>query len=537
MVAPPAHLVADLSVELWETTLGGLLSGAAAEEPDRTALVSAADGRRWSYAELDEVVDRVARALSRLFDVGDRIAIWSTGIPEFVVLQFAAARSGLIIVPLNPAYQAPELRYALRQSGARAVFVGPPVHDRSLREVVEAVRAETPAVEQVIDLARLRAFASAADPSAPLPGVAPGNAVMIQYTSGTTGIPKGALLTHRGIVNNARFSALRAGMAPGAVWLNPLPMFHTGGCVFNTLGAVANRGTHVLMPSWDAAAALDLIEREHVTSLCCVPTMLIAMLEHEDFTKRDCSSLATVLAGGSTVSPALVRRIESVLQVAYIMVFGQSESGPTVTMTNPTDPDQLKACTIGYPLPHTEVKVVDPDTGQTIPRGAPGELCVRGYGRMLGYFEMPEETDGTIDADGWVHTGDLGLIEDHGYLMITGRLKEIIRRGGMTVSPRAVEDLIFGRAGVGDVAVVGVPDERLGERVAAFLRPAPDAVLDVDDLQNYARANLAHYKVPDYWVVVDELPTTPSGKVQKFVLRNRFVAGDYAAVAGKRRTQ
>jgi fatty-acyl-CoA synthase len=537
MAAAPAHLIADLSVDLWETTLGGLLSGAAAEEPDRIALVSAADGRRWMYAELDEIAHRVARALSVMFDVGDRIAIWSTGLPEFVLLQFGAARAGLVIVPLNPAYQTPELRYALLQSGARAVFVGPPVRGRSLRDVVESVRSDVQTVEHVIDLAQLEAFAAAADTTTTLPDVVPGDPVMIQYTSGTTGTPKGALLTHRGIGNNARFSARRAGVAPGGVWLNPLPMFHTGGCVFNTLGAVANRGVHVLMPSWDAGSALELIERERVTFLCCVPTMVIAMLEHEDFEKRDCSTLQTVLCGGSTISPELVHRIEAGLHARYVMVFGQSESGPTVTMTNPTDPDELKACTIGYPLPHTEVKVADPETGQTVERSVSGELCVRGYGCMTGYYDMPQETAATIDTDGWVHTGDLARMTDDGYLTIAGRLKEIIRRGGMTVSPRTVEDLLFGRPGVGEICVVGVPDERLGERVAAFVRPAPDAILDVESLQAFAEEHLAHYKVPEYWVVVDAFPTTPSGKIQRFVLRDRFLAGDYTAVTGNRRTQ
>ena len=537
MAAALAHLTADVSLDLWEATLGDLLSRAVADAPDTVALVSAADARRWTYTELDAAADRVARALTGLFEVGDRIAIWSTGLPEFVLLQFGAARAGLVIVPLNPAYQPAELRYALRQSGPRAVFVGPPVRGRSLREVVDAVRADTPAVQYVLELAGVEEFSTAGEATSPLPDVSPGDPVMIQYTSGTTGTPKGTLLTHRGIVNNARFSALRAGVDPGGVWLNPLPMFHTGGCVFNALGVMANRGRHVLMPSWDAGAALELIERERATFLCCVPTMLIEMLEHPDFAKRDCSSLQTVLSGGSAVSPELVRRVESGLGVSYIMVFGQSESGPTVTMTNPTDPDELKADTIGYPLPHTEVKVVDPATGDTVPRGIPGELCVRGYGRMLCYFDMPEETAAAIDADGWLHTGDLGRMSDSGYLTISGRLKEIIRRGGMTVSPRAVEDVLFGRAGVGDVAVVGVPDERLGERVAAFLRPAPDAILDIDGLRAYAEQNLARYKVPDYWVVVDALPRTPSGKIQKFVLRDRFLAGDYSAVTGNRRTR
>jgi fatty-acyl-CoA synthase len=291
------------------------------------------------------------------------------------------------------------------------------------------------------------------------------------------------------------------------------------------------------MPSWDAGSALELIERERVTFLCCVPAMLLGILDHEDFAGHDCTSLQTVLSGGSPVPPELVRRIEAELEVNYVMVFGQSESGPTVTMTSPTDSDERKACTVGSPLPHTEIKIVDLKTGETVSRPTPGELCVRGHGRMQQYFEMPEETAATIDDDGWLHTGDLGHIDAEGYLTITGRLKDIIRRGGMTVSPRAIEDLLFGRPGVAGVAVIGVPDSRLGEKVAAFLCPTPDAPIDIDSLRDVLTRNLAHYKVPEYWVVVDAFPMTPSGKVQKFVLRDRFVAGHYSVATVGRGTQ
>ena len=525
-----AHRAPDTSVELWELTLGELLAEAASDSGDQVALLYGPDGRSWTYTELDAAATGVAGAIAGILDPGDRLAVWSTGTPEWVLLQFGAARAGVILVPLNPAYQATELSHALRQSRSRAVFHGPEVRGRSLREVVERVRPDCPELELVFDLERLDGFV--ADTRAlPLPVVDAHDPVMIQYTSGTTGKPKGAMLTHAGVVNNARFSALRAGLpddgTDGGVWLNPLPLFHTGGCVFNALGSMATRGRHVLMPAWDPGQALELIERERVTFLCAVPTILIGMIDHPDFGSRDHSSLRYVLSGGTTIPPDLVRRFESTLDIDYTMVFGQTEAGPTVCMTFPDDTPEDKSGTIGVPLPHTEVKIVDPDTGATAAFDTPGEICTRGYGRMLGYFELPEETATAIDQDGWLHTGDLGQLDARGYLQITGRLKDIIRRGGETVSPRAIEDLLFSQPGVGEVAVVGVPDERYGEQVAAFVLPAADAAPDVEALRAVTAEHLARYKVPAYWVVVDEIPRTPSGKVQKFVLRDRFVAGEY----------
>jgi fatty-acyl-CoA synthase len=528
-----AYRPPDTSVQLWELTLGDLLAEAAADSGDQVALLYGPDGRSWTYAELDAAASAVAGAIAGILDPGDRLAVWSTGTPEWVLLQFGAARAGVILVPLNPAYQAPELRHALRQSRSRAVFHGPPVRDRSLRDMVEQVRGECPELERVLDLEQLDGFV-ADTPAKPLPVVDAHDPVMIQYTSGTTGRPKGAMLTHSGIVNNARLSALRAGLsddgANGGVWLNPLPLFHTGGCVFNALGSMATRARHVLMPVWDPGLALELIERERVTFLCAVPTILISMIDHPDFASRDISSLRYVLSGGTTIPPDMVRRFETTLDIDYTMVFGQTEAGPTVCMTLTEDTPEDKSGTIGVPLPHTEVKIVDPDTGATTGYDTPGEICTRGYGRMLGYFELPDETATAIDADGWLHTGDLGQMDARGYLQITGRLKDIIRRGGETISPRAIEDLLFSQPGVGEVAVVGVPDERYGEQVAAFVLPAADTSPDLEALRTLTAEHLARYKVPTYWVVVDEIPHTPSGKVQKFVLRDRFVAGEYGSM-------
>jgi fatty-acyl-CoA synthase len=524
-----AYLAADTSVELWEVTVGGLLADAAADSGEREALCSGSDDRRWTYAALDADADLVAGALAGLLDPGDRLAVWSTGLPEWIVLQFAAARAGVVLVPLNPVYRAGELSYALRQSRARAVFHGPPHAGRSLASVIDEVRPDCPELEHVLELEPLLAWAADA-PGKPLPVVEPTDPVMIQYTSGTTGRPKGAVLTHRGIANNARLAADRCGVAPGGVWLNPLPLFHTGGCVFNALGALANRGLHVLMPVWDAGAALELTEREGVTFLCAVPTMLLGMIEHPSFTPARVATLRNVAAGGTTIPPDLVRRFETALHIDYTMIFGQTEAGPTVCGTFPDDTPEDKSSTIGRPLPHTEVRIVHTETGEVVGYDEPGEICLRGFGRMLGYFELPEETEAAIDRDGWLHTGDLGRLDERGYLKITGRLKEIIRRGGETISPRAIEDLLFGAPGVGEVAVVGVPDERLGEQVAAFVQPAaggPEP--DLTALRELCAEHLSPYKVPRLWGLVEQLPRTPSGKVQKFALRDGYLAGEIPA--------
>jgi fatty-acyl-CoA synthase len=522
-----AYRAADTSVELWDVTVGGLLALAARDSGDAEALCSGSDSRRWTCAQLSADADLVAGALAGLLDPGDRLAVWAPGLPEWILLQFGAARAGVVLVPLNPVYRPAELGYALRQSRCRAVFHGRSHAGRSLVDVVASVRDECPELEYVLELEPLLSWAAAA-PAKPPPVVDAGDPVMIQYTSGTTGRPKGAVLTHRGIVNNARLAAERCGLASARaqqVWLNPLPLFHTGGCVFNALGALANRGRHVLMPTWDARAALELTEREGVTFLCAVPTMLIGMMEHPTFSRERVATLKNVAAGGTTIPPELVRRFETTLEIDYTMIFGQTEAGPTVCGTFPDDSPEDKSSTIGRPLPHTEVRIVHTETGETVAFGEPGEIQLRGFGRMLGYFELPDETSAAIEPDGWLRTGDLGQLDERGYLKITGRLKEIIRRGGETISPRAIEDLLFGAPGVAEVAVVGVPDERLGEQVAAFVLPTPGHTPDLGALRATCVEHLSPHKVPRFWAVLDELPRTPSGKIQKFVLRDEYVAG------------
>jgi fatty-acyl-CoA synthase len=357
--------------------------------------------------------------------------------------------------------------------------------------------------------------------------VRPEDPAQIQYTSGTTGFPKGALLHHRGIVNNARLTALRFEVGDGDVWLNPMPLFHTGGCVLAALGTVWGRATHIPLLAFDPGLVLELIETERVDLMGGVPTMLIAMMEHPEFATRDLSSLRAVLSGGSTVPAELVRRIEAGIGVRFGIVFGQTEASPVITQTCLDDTPEDKAETIGRPQPQQEVKIVDPESGQTVPVDAIGEICARGYNVMLGYFDMPEATAETVDADGWLHTGDLATMDERGYCRIVGRLKDMIIRGGENIYPREVEELLFTHPAVADVAVLGIPDPLMGEEVACVVRLAPghDHVTAID-LRSFVRERLAPQKAPRRWAFVDEFPQTPSGKIQKFVLRDRFVAGD-----------
>ena len=368
------------------------------------------------------------------------------------------------------------------------------------------------------------AFCAEAAPDRPLPVVSPDAPAQIQYTSGTTGFPKGAVLHHRGIVNNSRLYMARLGLGPGNVFLSAMPLFHTAGCVMSVLGAVVTRGTLVLPPYFDPGLMLDLIAAERPASMIGVPTMLIGMLDNPGFTPDRHAIGTAVITGGAVIPPALVSRVEAAFGAPMSIVFAQTEASPVITQTSPKDTAEDRAHTLGWPLPQTEVKVVDPASGQTVAPGLIGELCTRGYHVMTGYFCDPDKTAAAIDADGWLHTGDLASMDERGYCRIGGRLKDMIIRGGENIYPREIEQVVFGHPAVADVAVVGVPDPKWGEQVAAFVRPAPGQTPDPDELFAYCREHLAPHKTPRYWTVLEEFPQTASGKIQKFVLRERFLA-------------
>jgi fatty-acyl-CoA synthase len=482
----------------------------------------AAARRRWTNAELLAGAEAVAAALLGRFDPGERVAAWAPNIPEWVLLEFGAGLAGVVLVTVNPAYRPSELAYVLRQSGAAGIFLVPEFRS-PMAQYLDEVRGDLPDLREAVLFTEWRDFVASGSALEKLPDVAPLDPAQIQYTSGTTGFPKGALLHHRGITNNARLYGERLGMGPGDVYVNPMPLFHTAGCVMGVLSCLQTGATHVPVPFFDPAAVLELIESERGTVMLGVPTMLIALLEHPDFAARDLSGVRTIISGGSVVPPELVQRIETALGVPFTIVFGTTECSPILTQTALDDDPEDRATTLGRPLPQTEVAVVDPGSGELSAPGEVGELCCRGYLVMTGYYDMPEATAAAIDPEGWYHTGDLASMDERGYLRIEGRLKDMIIRGGENIYPREIEEVLFKHAAVAECAVVGIPDERWGEVVAAFIRLAPGADQPAEtELFNLCREHLAPHKTPIHWIFVDAFPLTGSGKIQKYVLREQF---------------
>ena len=517
---------ADTSQPVLDTTVGGVLRAAAAAAPDRVAMVGGhpdpASRRRWTYAELLAEAEQAARGLTRRFAPGERVAVWAHNLPEWIILEYAAALAGLVLVTVNPALRPAELAYVLNQSGSAGIFLIPEYRS-PMATYLDQVRPEVPALRDVVLFTEWEDFLATAPAEAALPDVQPYDIAQIQYTSGTTGFPKGAELHHRGLTNNARFYAQRAGFRPGDVLVNPMPMFHTAGCAMGVLGACQSLSTHVPVLAFDPALVLELCESERSSFLVGVPTMMIAMLGHPEMGKRDLSSLRVAVSGGSPVPAGLVRQVEERLGVAFSIVFGTTECSPLVTQVKPDAPAQQRAETLGTPLPHTEVKIADIATREPVIPGQVGELCARGYLVMRGYHDAPELTAEAIDADGWYHTGDLASMDADGCLRIEGRVKDMIIRGGENIYPREIEDVLFAHPAVAEASVVGIPDPTWGEVVTAFVRPVPGQPQpSANELRAHCREHLAPYKTPVHWVFVEEFPLTPSGKIQKFKLREEF---------------
>ena len=511
---------ADTSQPVLDTTVGGVLRQAAAAVPDRVGLVAAWPGtptRRWRYAELLDEAERAAWALLGRFAPGERVAIWAPNIAEWLVLYYGTALAGLTLVTVNPASRPRELAYVLRHSGAAGLFLVEEYRGSPLATLLDEVRPELSALREVVSFAEWGTFLASGSPTERLPEVAPDAAAQVQYTSGTTGTPKGALLPHRALTNNARFGADRLGAQPGEVWLNANPLFHVAGSGLFNLGAVQRQATQVLCP-FDPDLVLQLAEEERAAIVPMPPTMLDLLLARHAAHPRDLSALRVVAAGGMTVPPALVRRLEATLGVPLLIGYGQTETCGLVLQAAAADAPSDRAETLGRPLPQVELRIVDPRRQTVVPPGQVGEICVRGYTVMRGYLDLPEATAEAIDADGWLHTGDLGAMDARGYCRIAGRLKEMIIRGGENIYPREIEAVLEGHPSVAAAAVVGVPDERYGEQVAACIQVAPDHAADAAALQAFCRARLAPYKVPRRWHFLDELPRTPLGKVQKFAL-------------------
>jgi acyl-CoA synthetase (AMP-forming)/AMP-acid ligase II len=539
-----AYWPADTSEPVLELTTGDLLREAAADAGTQTAIAEAAPpgapslagagrtDRRWTYEELLAGAEQCAHWLLTRFSPGERITIWAPNIPEWIILQYGAALAGLVVVTANPALRAAELRYVLGQSRSAGLFHTAGFRGSDMTTIAREAAVGLPGLRAIHCFTDWRSTVAAHRGGGSLPAVEPGDAAQIQYTSGTTGFPKGALLHHRGVVTNARYMIGRARLPHRGTMVSAMPLFHTAGCAMGVLGCAHRRACYVLCQLFDPGLVLTAAQDHRADMLPGVPTMLIAMLAHPGFGQFDLSQLSGVLSGGSPVPPELARRVEQRFAARFTTVYGQTELSPVVTQTSPDDSAEDKATTAGRPLPRVEVAIRDPATGETVPTGQPGEICARGYQAMLGYFDMPERTAETIDSDGWVRTGDLGVLDDRGYLRVTGRIKDMIIRGGENIYATEIEQVLFSHPGVRDVAVLGLPDPTWGEIIAAVLTPAdPGRLPAAAELRDLCRTHLAPHKTPARWFGATELPLTGSGKIQKFRLREQIDGGELKELA------
>lgn len=526
----------DDSVPLTGHAVGSLLAERAAERAEELALVGTRHGSgtewRLTYAELHAEATDVARALLRRVEPGEFVALWAPNVVEWPIVQYGAALAGVTLVALNPVLREPELVYALNHSRATLLIHADASRDYDMAAVVEASRKECPRLREVVSLAEWETFVDSADAATVLPRPDPDEPVMLQYTSGTTGKPKGVLLKHRSLVNVARLTMETAEVAPGSVCVNPLPMFHTAACVVGTLGPLWLGGCQVLVGQSAPAFVLELLRREEATVLFSVPTVLGALLEAASAETGPAPALRTVLVGAANASRVMIEQAHRTFGAAVHNLFGQTELAPVLSMTRRSDPVDDLVRTVGRPLPQVECRIVDPATGQVQPLNTPGEICARGYQQLLEYLHAPEETARTVDTEGWVHTGDLGAMDERGVITLTGRLKDLIIRGGENIAPAQVESCLAEHAAVLESAVVGVPDDKWGETVgvAVRVRGAVAAALRAE-LEAHCRDRLAPYKVPQHWFLVDELPVTPTGKVQKFRLIEDIAGGRLDALA------
>jgi fatty-acyl-CoA synthase len=530
----PAYAHGASPVALLGETIGANLERTAREHPDRVALISRHQGLRYTYAEYDAEVDRVARALLAAgIEQGDRVGLWSPNRAEWALVQYATAKIGAILVNVNPAYRTSELEYALRQSGCRMLMAASKFKSSDYVAMVGEVRDDLPALERVVFLddsswdellARaddvgedaLRERSAGLDPSDP---------INIQYTSGTTGFPKGATLSHHNILNNGYFVGEGCRITHEDLICVPVPYYHCFGMVMGNLAATSH-GACVVLPAeaFEPKAVLEAVRDERCTVLYGVPTMFIAELDHPDFDSYDLSSLRTGIMAGSPCPIEVMRKAIDRMHMAEVTIcYGMTETSPVSTQTGADDELELRVGTVGRVHPHVEIRVADPDTGRTLARGDTGEFQTRGYSVMLGYWEEPERTAEAIDAARWMHTGDQAVMDENGYVKIVGRIKDMIIRGGENVYPREIEEFLYGHPDVADVQVVGVPDERFGEEIVAWVKLREGTELDEDAIRDFCRGKIAHFKVPRHVRAIDEFPLTVTGKVMKFKLREQAI--------------
>ncbi len=520
------------ALDLVEDTIGSALARRAAQTPDAVALVDVPAQRRWTWFELHRVVDLVARNLiASGVQIGDRVALWAPNCWQWVVVHLAVARTGAVLVPVNYAYQAEELRFILDRSESTLLIAAQSFRSTDFVAVVESVAPQCPALQRSVildtpaweSLLGSNPTASERDLAVRAELIAARETTMIQFTSGTTGEPKGVMLSHYGILNNARtIAALLEYTASDSVCV-PVPFYHCFGVVGGTLACVAS-GAGIVIPAaaFDPRATLEAVAGERCTSVYGVPTMFTAELELDDFSEFDLTSLRTGVMSGAPCPRELLDHVVDTMGIGDIAIgYGMTETSPTATQTRPEDSLERRTTTVGRALPHVEIKVIDPRTAEIRRRGQVGEICIRGYNVMSGYWGRPDLTAEVVDPAGWMHTGDLGSMNDDGYLQITGRTKDVVIRGGENISPREIEEFLLTHPDVVEAYVVGVPDVKLGEELAVWLRLRPGAPeLTHLDLREFSVGHIARHKVPRYVRITDAFPLTANGKVRKNVLRD-----------------
>ena len=535
-------------------TIGAFFDEAAAAHAERLALIVRHQDIRWTYGELKARVDALAAGFVALgLRPGERIGIWAPNCAEWTLTQFATAKAGLILVNINPAYRVSELDYALNKVGCRALVLArahktslyldmlrdlAPELDAAAPGALEAARLphlktviligteEAPGCHAFADVAALGGPAEAARLAELADALQFDDPINIQFTSGTTGFPKGATLSHHNILNNGFFVGEAIRLRPGEKLCIPVPLYHCFGMVMGNLGCLTH-GATMVYPSegFDPLAVLETVETERCAALYGVPTMFIAALGHPDFARFDLSSLRTGIMAGSPCPVEVMKRVIADMHMREVTIaYGMTETSPVSLQSAVDDSLELRVSTVGRVQPHLEVKIVDPATGRIVPRGQPGELCTRGYSVMLGYWDDADRTGEAIDAAGWMHTGDLATMNEAGYGNIVGRIKDMVIRGGENIYPREIEEFLYRHPAVQDVQVIGVPDARYGEELAAWIVLKPGTALTAAEVQAFCRGQIAHYKVPRHVRFVEAFPTTVTGKVQKFLMRETMIA-------------
>ncbi|WP_129626739.1 AMP-binding protein [Candidatus Oscillochloris fontis] len=530
-------------------TIGDMFDQTVAKYPHNEALVACQQGLRYTYAQLKVEVDRCARALmAHGIAKGDRIGIWAPNRTEWAITQFATSKIGAILVNINPAYRLHEVEYALHHSGCSLLIMSPQFKTSNYAQMMTGLVPELIQGDRSPRLPRLRGLILLGD--TPAPGMMTWDTMLaeaekvdheelvqrqaeqqfddpinIQYTSGTTGYPKGATLSHHNIINNGYFVAELMNLTDQDRLVIPVPLYHCFGMVMGNLGCITH-GATMIYPSegFDALAVLEAVQAERATALYGVPTMFIAELEHPEFANFDLHSLRTGVMAGSPCPIEVMKRVQAQMHMRDVEIcYGMTETSPVSTQTRIGTPLEKQVGTVGQVHPHVEVKIINPLTGWMVPVGETGELCTRGYSVMLGYWDNESATRGAIDPGRWMHTGDLAVMDDEGYLNIVGRIKDMIIRGGENVYPREIEEFLYSHPKVSDVQVIGVPDIKYGEEIMAWIKLKPGETADTEELRNFCRGQIAHYKIPRYIRFVDAFPMTVTGKIQKFLMRQQSI--------------